>query len=56
MVLNTVHSSALKIIKPYRKWIIENPQLLSDMENTIQYLPYFTAGKKDFIKEQLFFL
>ncbi|XP_016910332.1 peroxisomal membrane protein PEX16 [Apis cerana] len=57
MVLNTVHSSALKIIKPYRKWIIENPQLLSDMENTIQYLPYFTAGQfnnSSFISELLY--
>lgn len=57
MLLNTVHSSALKIIKPYRKWIIENPQLLSDMENTIQYLPYFTAGQfnnSSFISELLY--
>ncbi|XP_060830345.1 peroxisomal membrane protein PEX16 [Bombus pascuorum] len=44
MVLGNVNSSVLKIIEPYRKWIIENPQLLSEIENTVHCLPYFTAG------------
>lgn len=45
MVLDVVHSSMLKLIEPYRKWIMENPQLLSELESTIQCLPYFTAGR-----------
>ncbi|OAD54251.1 Peroxisomal membrane protein PEX16 [Eufriesea mexicana] len=57
MVLDMVNLSVLKIIEPYRKWIIENPQLLSDMENTVQYLPYFTAGQfnnSTFVSELLY--
>lgn len=44
MVFDTVNSSVLKVIEPYRRWIIENPQLLADVENTVQCLSYFTAG------------
>ncbi|XP_076300091.1 peroxisomal biogenesis factor 16 [Lasioglossum baleicum] len=45
MVLDKVNSSILKIIEPYRKWVIENPKLLADLEETIQCLSYFTAGR-----------
>ncbi|XP_076235971.1 peroxisomal biogenesis factor 16 [Calliopsis andreniformis] len=44
MVLSTMNSSMLKIIEPYRKWVIKNPQLLADLEKTVQCLSYFTAG------------
>ncbi|XP_076756525.1 peroxisomal biogenesis factor 16 [Xylocopa sonorina] len=59
MVLDTVNSSVLKIIEPYKKWVIENPQLLSDVENTVQFLPYFTAGQfnnSTFVSELLYSL
>ncbi|XP_076652909.1 peroxisomal biogenesis factor 16 [Halictus rubicundus] len=45
MVFDKVNSSILKIIEPYRKWVIENPKLLADLEETIQCLSYFTAGR-----------
>ncbi|XP_053988942.1 peroxisomal membrane protein PEX16 [Hylaeus volcanicus] len=44
MVLDKVNSSVLKLIEPYKKWVIENPQLLADLEKTVQCLSYFTAG------------
>ena len=42
--MHIVNSSVLKFIDPYRKWVIENPQLLADVEKTVQCLSYFTAG------------
>nr|XP_033337449.1 peroxisomal membrane protein PEX16 isoform X1 [Megalopta genalis] len=44
MVFDKINSSILKVIEPYRKWVIENPKLLADLEETIQCLSYFTAG------------
>lgn len=59
MVFDTVNSSVLKIIEPYRRWIIENPQLLADVESTVQCLSYFTAGQfnnSTFVSELLYSL
>nr|XP_034184771.1 peroxisomal membrane protein PEX16 isoform X1 [Osmia lignaria]XP_034184772.1 peroxisomal membrane protein PEX16 isoform X1 [Osmia lignaria] len=59
MVFDTVNSSVLKVIEPYRRWIIENPQLLADVENTVQCLSYFTAGQfnnSTFVSELLYSL
>ncbi|XP_043260962.1 peroxisomal membrane protein PEX16 [Colletes gigas] len=44
MMFDKVNASVLKIIEPYKKWVIENPQLLADLEKTIQCLSCFTAG------------
>ncbi|KOX71980.1 Peroxisomal membrane protein PEX16 [Melipona quadrifasciata] len=57
MVLDVINSSVLKIIEPYRKWIIENPQLLCEIENMVHCLPYFTAGhfnNSTFVSELLY--
>ncbi|XP_076180564.1 peroxisomal biogenesis factor 16 [Ptiloglossa arizonensis] len=43
MVFDKVNSSVLKVLEPYKKWVIENPQLLAELEKTIQYLSYFTG-------------
>ncbi|XP_015430571.1 PREDICTED: peroxisomal membrane protein PEX16 isoform X2 [Dufourea novaeangliae] len=45
MVFDKLNTSVLKIIEPYRKWAIENPKLLTDLEETVQCLSYFTAGR-----------
>ncbi|XP_031830030.1 peroxisomal biogenesis factor 16 [Nomia melanderi] len=45
MVLDKLNFSLLKLIEPYRRWIIENPKLLADLEETVQCLSYFTAGR-----------
>lgn len=52
MVLDVINSSVLKIIEPYRKWIIENPQLLCEIENMVHCLPYFTAGLFWFLRDK----
>ncbi|XP_076631108.1 peroxisomal biogenesis factor 16 [Colletes latitarsis] len=44
MMLDKVNSSVLKLIEPYKKWVIANPQLLADLEKTVQCLSCFTAG------------
>ncbi|CAK9818100.1 Peroxisomal membrane protein PEX16 [Anthophora plagiata] len=59
MLFDKFHSSVIRILEPYRKWIIENPQLLSELENTVQCLPYFTAGQFSnsiFVSELLYSL
>ncbi|XP_078042370.1 peroxisomal biogenesis factor 16 [Augochlora pura] len=45
MAFDKVNSSIFKFIEPYRKWVIENPKLLANLEETVQLLSYFTAGR-----------
>ncbi|KAG7190538.1 hypothetical protein KM043_006639 [Ampulex compressa] len=45
MVAAIVKLTKSRLIEPYKKWILANPQLLSEIESTVQFLSYFTAGR-----------
>lgn len=45
VTMDAMSTSLMKLMDSYRKWIITNPQVLSDIESTVRCLSYFSAGR-----------
>lgn len=39
-----------EIFNAYKRWVIKNPNSLSDYELTAKWISYFIAGKSSYIK------
>lgn len=40
----SIKSAMDGLFATYKKWIVTNPQLLSDVESTVKCLSYFSIG------------
>ncbi|XP_015179143.1 PREDICTED: peroxisomal membrane protein PEX16 [Polistes dominula] len=43
--MNAINSRFSKLILSYKHWVQCNPQLLADLESTVRFFSYFTAGR-----------
>ncbi|XP_012286608.1 peroxisomal membrane protein PEX16 [Orussus abietinus] len=45
MVAEAISCKMSKMFESYKKWIMENPQLIRDIESTVKWMSYFTIGR-----------